>query len=335
MSWFIKRTGQALFTIIAVVTITFALVRLMPGSAAAKMRQDLVQNNPGLSSDEINQMVAHYVAVQPDKPIHLAYVDYMMNLMVGDLGHSLRYGEPVNEIVARALPWTIFIMALSTLLTFGLAIGLGAIMAYREGSRFDLSLSGVGTLLSSIPYYVAAVFLIMFLGNGTDVLPARNKLPRGVEPGFTFEFVHGAFQHATLPVASFVITSFGIYALAMRGNSIQVLGEDYVRVANLRGLPDRRIALRYVGRNAVLPMYTSLLISIGFMFGGAIILEQLFQYHGIGYYMLQAIGYRDHSLMMGTFLVITVAVVIAVWVADATYGLLDPRIKSGDESEAY
>ncbi len=121
----------------------------------------------------------------------------------------------------------------------------------------------------------------------------------------------------------------------MRGNSIQVLGEDYVRVARLRGLPDRRIALRYVGRNAVLPLYTSLLISIGFMFGGSIILEILFQYRGIGFEMNEGIIYRDMPLMMGTFLVITFGVVIALWIGDATYGKLDPRIKSGDDSEAY
>ncbi|GAB6878317.1 hypothetical protein JCM17823_05910 [Halorubrum gandharaense] len=140
---------------------------------------------------------------------------------------------------------------------------------------------------------------------------------------------------AALPALSFIVTGYGLLALTMRGNSIQVLGEDYVRVAQLRGLPDRRIALRYVGRNAVLPLYTSLLISIGFMFGGSIILEILFQYRGIGFEMNEGIIYRDMPLMMGTFLVITFGVVIALWVGDATYGKLDPRIKSGDEGEAY
>lgn len=120
----------------------------------------------------------------------------------------------------------------------------------------------------------------------------------------------------------------------MRGNSVRVMGEDYVRVAELRGLKSRWIALSYVARNAILPMYTNFLISIGFMFGGAIILEEIFGYYGVGYYMIRSINARDYPLMMGCFLVITIAVVIAIYIGDLTYGKLDPRA-GGDTNESY
>jgi peptide/nickel transport system permease protein len=121
----------------------------------------------------------------------------------------------------------------------------------------------------------------------------------------------------------------------MRGNSIRVLGEDYVRVARLRGLSDRRISTRYVARNAILPMYTGFLMLIGYNLGGSIILEQVFSYRGMGWYMFDALENADYSLMMGTFMVYAVALVLAVFIADLTYSKVDPRVKTGDSSEAY
>jgi peptide/nickel transport system permease protein len=155
----------------------------------------------------------------------------------------------------------------------------------------------------------------------------------GTEASLSVTFLVDALWHAAMPIASFVVTTFGLQALAMRGNSIRVLGEDYLRVARLRGLPDRRIGIMYVGRNAILPLYTEFMIAIGFMFGGSIILEQIFSYPGIGFYLFQSISSRDFPLMMGTFIVITLSVTLAVYVADLTYGLVDPR--AGGDNESY
>ena len=163
----------------------------------------------------------------------------------------------------------------------------------------------------------------------------RYRLSPGVTPGLSVRFVTDALYHAFLPIVSLVISGAGLQALAMRGSSIQVLGEDYVRVARLRGLPDRRISVWYVGRNAILPMYTGFLTLIGFNLGGSVILEQIFTYPGVGYYLFQGLQNRDYPLMMGIFLVITTALVLSVFIADLSYGMIDPRVKSGDSSEAY
>ncbi|MCU4740793.1 ABC transporter permease [Halobacteria archaeon AArc-m2/3/4] len=335
MNWFIKRIGQGLFTIFAVASLTFVLIRTMPGSPAQQLAADIRQNQPSLSARQINVMVEQRIGVDPDQPMHEAYMNYMLNLAQGNLGESVNYQEPVADIILRSLPWTAFVMSVSLLFVFIFGIGLGAIMAYREGSKFDVGSSIIAIFLSSVPYYVAAVVMIYVLALELSLFPLSGRYPRGVEPGFTLEFFTGALHHAVLPAASFIVTTWGGFALGMRGNSIQVLGNDYIRVAKLRGLSDRRIALRYVGRNAILPMWTSFLITVGFMFGASIILEEIFTYRGIGYYMFDSIENRDYPVMMGTFLVITVSVVIAVLVADITYGKLDPRVESGGGDESY
>jgi peptide/nickel transport system permease protein len=182
----------------------------------------------------------------------------------------------------------------------------------------------------------AAALPPVWMGSHVDSVPTGGKYNPDVAVGPTPEFLASAPYYATLPILSFVVSAVGGIALAMRGNAISVLGEDYLRVADLRGLPERRIALRYVARNAVLPLYTQLMISMGYIFGGSVVLETIFRYPAAGYYMLQAIEARDSPLMMGVFIAITIAVVIGVFVADLTYGFLDPRASAGGESgEVY
>jgi ABC-type dipeptide/oligopeptide/nickel transport system permease subunit len=198
-------------------------------------------------------------------------------------------------------------------------------MAYWEGTRFDVAFSVGATLLNAVPYYVAAILMLWPLGYLWGLFPTRGTHPQGVDPGFTVDFLLGALHHAALPIISVVITGFGFIALSMRANSVQVLGEGYVRVANLRGLADRTIALQYVGRNAVLPLYTGFMIAIGFALGGTVVLEQIFQYRGLGLTFFRAVVSNDYPLMMAAFILLTTLVVVGLLVADLTYGLIDPR----------
>lgn len=335
VSYYVRRIVQAVLTVFTVATLAFVLIRLMPGGPVEYIRAQLMQSGD-VDADQVNALVEVYTNVHPDQPLYIQYIDYMSSLLVGNLGVSTWHGDPVSEILAEAVPWTLFIMSISLGLTFGIGIVLGAIMAYFEGSRFDASSTMASIFLSSIPYYVLAVIFLKFLSYQWGIFPTGGRVAHGVESGFSLEFFGSALYHATLPIASLVLTGFGMAALTMRGNSIRTLGDDYLRVARLRGLKKRRIALRYVGKNAILPMYTGLMISIGFMFGGAVILEEIFRYPGVGYYMIQSINARDYPLMMGAFVLITVAVVISIFIADLTYGKLDPRAgHGGGEREAY
>lgn len=336
-SYYVNRTGQAIFTIFAVITLSFGLIRLLPGGPMDYIRAQMMQSRSGdVSMAQVNRLVEIYTNVQPQEPLHIQYVEYISSIMAGNLGQSIYYnGESVAGIIAAALPWTVFIMSVSLVLTFVIGISLGAMMGYLEGGKFDTIVTMLSTLLNSIPYYIAAVVLVYILGYQLSWFPTGGRVSGDVTPG-TIMFYQSALYHAALPIFSLVITGFGIQALSMRGNSIRILGEDYLRVARLRGLSTHQIALRYVGRNAILPMYTGLMISIGFMFGGSVILEEIFKYQGIGYYMYTAIDSRDYPLMLGGFLVITIAVVIGIYIADLTYGKIDPRARSnGGGRETY
>ncbi|MCU4744362.1 ABC transporter permease [Halobacteria archaeon AArc-m2/3/4] len=336
VNYYVERLAQLIITTLAVITLSFALLRLMPGGPMDYLRAQLASEmGSGRSSDEIDAIVESYVSVNPNDPIYIAYFDYVTSILQGDFGQSIWYSRPVSEILAEALPWTVFIMLSALIFTFTIGIALGAAMAYFEGSRFDTSATIVSVILTSIPYYIFALVLLFAFAYQIQIFPTGDLYARGETPGLNISFLRSALHHATLPILSLVLTGFGGWALSMRGNAVRILGEDYLRVAELRGIPDYRISLKYVGQNAVLPMYTGLMISIGFMFGGAVILEEIFKYPGLGYYILRAVEARDYPLLMGGFIVITLAVLVAVLIADLTYGKIDPRAGGGENRETY
>ncbi len=335
--YLLERTGQLVITVFAVMTLTFFLIRLLPGGPADAIRADLIQNNPEMSTDQINRRVEAQLNIMPDDPLHVQYVSYVSDLLRGDMGQSISQGAPVTEIIANAAPWTIFFIGTAVMIAFVIGISAGAIMAYREGTRFDNNSTVTAILMNSVPDYIYGLIFLWLLSYQLGVFPTGGRYSSSTEPTVnplapveTLTFFGDVLYHAALPITAIVFVAWGGWALGMRGNSIQVLGEDYLRVARLRGLPQRRIALRYVGRNAILPMYTSMLITIGFLLGGSIIIEQVFSYPGMGYYMIEALTRRDYPLMMGVFLIITITVAIGVYVADLTYGLIDPRASAGD-----
>ncbi|WP_225334876.1 ABC transporter permease [Halomicrobium urmianum] len=332
-SYYIERTGRAVLTLWLVVTLTFGIIRLLPGGPLVQLRAQLIRQ--GVDPSEIEGIIETYQNLRPNEPIYIQYIDYVSSLVVGDMGQSFRYSKPVSAIIGDALPWTVFVMVTATLILFAIAIVWGAVMAYKEGSTLDTVSSALSILFSTVPFYVFAIMLVVVFGYRLGLFPTSNRTSPGMLDPYSIKFVIDALHHAILPITSIVVTQAGLQALAMRGNSIQVLGEDYVRVARLRGLSDSRISVRYVARNAILPMYTGFLTLIGFNLGGSVILEEVFTYPGIGYYMFAALEARDYPLMMGVFLIITTALVVAVFIADLTYGKIDPRVETGDSSEAY
>lgn len=337
MNWLTKRLAQTLITIFAVVTLAFGLIRLMPGGPEDYIRAQMIEQRDGsVDSAEINRLVETYISYDPDEPLWVQYIEYTAAVFTGDLGESMIYNQPVADILLAALPWTVFVMLVGLLVSFTLGVGLGALMAYVEGKPFDIGMSMASVVLTSIPYYIAAILFLMFLSYRFGIFPSGGRVNPDHPIGLNPQFFASAVYHAMLPILSIVVTTTGGIALAMRGNSIQILGEDYLRVARLRGISRNRIATRYVARNAILPLYTGFMIAIGNIFGGSIILEYIFNYPGLGYYIYRAVTSRDYPLLMGGFILITVAVVICLLIADLTYGKLDPRAGAGGEQrESY
>jgi peptide/nickel transport system permease protein len=336
MNWLVKRVFRVFLTVWAVATLTFVMIRELPGGPVQYVKAQLYKSSDAGTGgiERVQKLAEATINFRTDEPLHVQYWDYMSSLAVGDFGTSVWFGDPVSQILAKAAPWTVFLMGTSILFFFGIGISLGALMAYKEASLFDKSTSILSTLLSAVPFYIMAIVFVWILGYQMSLFPVSGRVTYGVNPPEIDWFV-SIFRHATLPIISVVLAGFGNIALQMRGNSISVLGKDYMRVGRLRGLSDSHLAIRYVGQNAILPMYTSFMISIGFMFGGSVVLERIFTYPGLGLFLFRAINARDYPLMMGTFILITTAVAVGILIADLSYGKIDPRASVGESNEAY
>lgn len=340
MRYYVTRIGQAVFTLFVVITISFFMYRLMPGGPVEAMQQQLVQqavsqgNDPNMQ--RINRLVEMYTGIQPDEPVWVQYLNYLKDIVLyQDFGRSIWQNEPVFAVLFAAMPWSVFVSVYGLLFGFTTNILLGSLMAYREGGKLDKGMSMVATVSTSVPYYVAAILMLSYLAFGLGWFPTGGRYnSEFTSPGFNIPFILSVIRHAALPIASGFVVGFGGGALAMRGNSIRVMGEDYIRVAKLRGLGETRIATRYVTRNAILPLYTTLMVGIAGIFSSSIIMEQIFSYPGVGWYTFGAIENRDYPLLMGVFLFFTIVTLLGVLIADLTYGFIDPRASTGDK-ESY
>jgi len=332
--WIVKRALMAFITIYVAVTFTFIVVKSMPGDPIEALTQAFIRQYY-MRYEEARALAEAVAPFIPKGSIFEQYIDYITKFFRGDLGVSISVstGKPVIEILADAIPWTVLVVATALIISFSLGILLGMLMAYRRGGKFDSIMITFLSILRSIPEYIIAIILLSILGFQLGLFPVRGRYSYEalmmLEEGNVLGFIADVLWHATLPILAWVITHIGGWALGMRGSTIGVLGEDFIAYAKARGLSERRIVTRYVGRNAILPLFTSFMLSIGFMFGGSIIIEYIFSYQGVGLLLYQAIQKRDWFLMLGDFNIIVIAVVLGAFFADLLYGFLDPRIRRG------
>ncbi|MFB6086982.1 MAG: ABC transporter permease, partial [Haloarculaceae archaeon] len=240
MRYVLRRLGQSILTIFVVVSFSFGLIRLLPGGPLDYLRAQMIQQSgSSMTMAEINRRVAAQTNINVNEPIYTQYIDYMLSLAQGDFGQSIWYEKPVASILGPAIPWTVFLTASALFLAFTVGISLGAFMAYKEGSKFDVASTGVGLFLNSTPNYVVALMGLAYLGYRWELFPTGGRYASELTPGFNVPFLLSVLYHGALPILSMALVGFGGWALSMRGNSIRVLGEDYLRVARLRGLSTR------------------------------------------------------------------------------------------------
>jgi peptide/nickel transport system permease protein len=329
-----RRLLKALLTAFSVITLTFFLIRLLPGNPVEIYINQLIVEF-SIPYEQAQDQAAALFSIDLDQPLLLQYFEYMGNLFRGDLGTSmLSPGTTVSSIIIRFLPWTIFSVGTSLMISFLLGILLGLLMAYRRNGLIDQLLTVFASISSSVPNYLVAILLVVWLGVQWKLVPIadmRGSLSPGMEPELTWAFIKDVFFHASLPMLTYVLTTLGGWMLTMKSSTVGVLGEDYVMVARAKGLKDGRILTGYVGRNAALPLFTQLTIAIGFVVGGSLLIEGIFRYQGIGSTLLQSIQRRDYSVMQAVFLILTLSVIFANLFADVLYSWIDPRIKLGDK----
>lgn len=320
-----RRVAFYLFTLWAAVTINFFVPRLMKGDAV----DNYLARNRGISPEAADALRA-LLGLESDRTLWQQYLDYLVMLSRGDLGVSITHGlQPVGQVIANALPWTVGLIGLATVCSFLIGTVGGAVVGWRRGSRLD-ALIPVTTFLSTVPYFWIGLMAISVFAVTLGWFPIGKAYGIGTTPGFTPEFLGEVIRHGTLPLATIVVASLGGWMLGMRNMMLTVLDEDYVTVAQAKGLPNRRVLWRYAARNAVLPQIQSFALSIGFIVGGAIIVEQVFSYPGVGKMLLDATNAKDYALMQGGFLVIVLAVLVANILADVAYAVLDPRTRQSE-----
>ena len=326
LRYIIKRLAMSVVIIYIVLTLSFFMVRLMPGNPMSALQAQL-QAQGGMSEQQIQQRIQTIYGLMPKAPLGQQYLDYLKNILHFDLGRPITNpGTTVMAVITQALPWTILIVAVSLIISFVIGIWIGNGMAARPASWFSKIWTFVVSVLGAVPNYLVAILFLFFFTAKWKLFPAQGAYSVSATPGFNAAYLGSVAYHAVLPILATVITSFGAWALAMKGSAISVLGSEYVRAAEARGLSSRVISRSYIGRNSMLPMITQLALAIGGMFGGSVFVETYFNYPGIGYYMITAINNRDYSLMMGCFVLITIAVVICNFLVDLLYPAIDPRI---------
>lgn len=325
MRHLLRRASFYLVALWAAVTLNFLIPRLMPGNPAEAMLARL----HGKASPQAIHALEILFGVNTHESLWMQYLHYLGNLLQGNLGISVTYlPTPVSEVITRDLFWTLTLVGVTLVISFVIGTLLGALVAWRHGSTLDTILPPMFTFLSAIPYFWLALIFLYVFGFTLGWFPIYGGYDaNNTTPGFSLDFILSALEHAVLPAFTIIIGSIAGWILGMRNTMITTLSEDYVLMAEAKGLSDRRIMLTYAARNAILPNITSFALSLGFVVSGALLTEIVFSYPGIGYALLQAVENHDYSLIEGIFLLIVIAVLAANFLADLAYVALDPRVR--------
>jgi len=326
MRYVLRRAGFFLLTLWAAVTLNFFLPRMMPGDPAVAM---MGKFRGKVTSPEALQSLETIFGVNSGQSLPAQYVHYLGDVFTGNFGTSLFFfPSPVSQVVSAAIPWTLGLVGVTTILAFALGTGIGILAAWRRGGLTDSIAPPVLVVASAIPYFWVGMMFILVFGLKLQWLPWSGGMGITDTPAWTPSYLGDVAEHALLPSLALLITTIGTWTLTMRNNMVSTLAEDYVRMARAKGLRPHRVMLNYAARNAILPNLTGFAMSLGFVVGGAILIEYVFNYPGVGYMLLQAVQNEDYPLMQALFLLITVAVLVAILLADIATAISDPRTRS-------
>jgi peptide/nickel transport system permease protein len=260
------------------------------------------------------------------------YTSYLVNIFHGNLGISTNfYPATVTSVLKQTLPWTLILVGTATVISFVLGTVLGILAAWRRGGKLDQLLPAL-TFLQAVPYFFLALIAVEIFAVHWHIFPIGQGFSLGFSPGWNWPFIQSAIYHSILPAITLIVTSMAGWMLQMRNVMITTIGEDYVLAAQAKGLSSRRVVWTYAARNAILPNIAGFAISLGFVVAGALVMEFVFSYPGVGYTLYNAVTSDDYPLMQGIFLVISMTVLVANLLADVVYLIADPRTRRGSES---
>jgi peptide/nickel transport system permease protein len=324
MAYLARRLGFYALAAWASITLNFFLPRLMPGDPASAI---FARFQGRMDPASIDAMRKSYGL--SDEPLIKQYLTYLGSIFRGDFGTSISFfPSPVTDVIRQGLAWTLLLGLVSVILSFLIGSTLGILGAWRRGGMVDNVLPPILIFGGSFPYFWLASFLLFMLGFQYDIFPLRHAYADGLHIGWSFEFIQSVGFHLVLPAATIILVTIGGWMLGMRNAMISVLSEDYMTMAEAKGLPQRRIMFSYAARNALLPNITAFGMALGFVISGALLTETVFSYPGVGYQLILAVRQLDYPLMQGIFLMITFAVLGANFIVDLLYLRLDPRVRA-------
>lgn len=325
MRFALRRVGFYAVTAWVAITLNFFLPRMMPGNPAAAA---LSSETNTLPPQALKAMTVAF-GLRTKQSMVAQYWHYLVNTSHGQLGVSTSYfPAPVWSVIRAALPWTVGLVGTCTVLGFLIGTGMGVVAGWRRGTAWELIVP-VGTFLSAMAYFWFGLIVVAVLGVQLGWFPFADGYSAQDSIGFSAQYIGSVLDHAVLPALTLVVPSVGGWALGMRNMMSTVLAEDYVMVARAKGVKAWRLTWLYAGRNAVLPNISGFALSLGFVVSGAIGVEVVFSYPGIGYVLYHAVTSNDYPLMQGIFLVIVITVLLANLLADFVYVMLDPRTRRG------
>ena len=328
LGYVIRRVGMFFLTVWLGTTIIFIIPRLAPGDPIAAMITQL-QNQAGRVENSAEIIAAWRARFGLDDPMLVQYLRYLRNTATFDLGYSLRFfPTTVEEMILRNLPWTLRLLVVAVFFQVLIGNTIGALMGWRRTPKLAKNLLPLALTFSSVPAFMMALLLIFVFAFGLEWFPVSQGIGRGLglDWQWDWEYISSAIHHAILPIMAIVVTGMGGWALGMRGMMITTDGEDYMILAQAKGLRPGRVFLRYGVRNAILPQITAVALTMGNLVGGQILVEFMFAYPGMGTLLNVAIINGDYTLIQGVAFFLIVATSLAVLVLDLAYPLLDPRI---------
>jgi len=324
-SYFLKKLGWFVVTLIAAFILNFTLPRLMPGDPVSAIVARMAQGMSNASG--VQAVYEQYTELfGTNKPITTQFFIYIQNVFRGDFGFSIsQYPRTVADVISASVLWTIALQFPAILVGWILGNALGALAAYLKGG-FDRILLPFSIFMSNIPAFGMSVILLVVFAVNLGWFPTSGGYGHDLIPNASPEFVWSVIVHYQLPFWSIVLITIGGQAIGMRSMAIYELNADYVKYARFLGIKDAKI-IQYVFRNAMLPQITGLALSIGTMVGGALVAEIIFSYPGLGTTILSAVLGGDYPLISAATLIVTVMVLVAFFILEIVYGLIDPRIR--------
>ena len=322
----LRRFGMFLLTVWLGATMIFIIPRLAKGDPTAAVVSRMIAQS-GRIENSAEVIEAWRARFGLDEPMHIQYLQYLRNAFTFNLGYSLAYfPSEVEDLVKRSLAWTVGLLTMATIIAFILGNLIGALMAWRRTPGMAKMLLPVSMTFTSIPPFILSILLLWIFAFELEWLPYGQGYGRGIQIGPTLEFAGSVVKHGLLPAMAIVVTSMGFWALGMRGMMITTDGEDFMILADAKGLRPWRIFWKYGVRNAILPQVTALALSLGGIVSGALLVEFIFTYPGTGYLLYNGIVNTDFTLIQGIVFFIIVGVALAVFIIDMIYPLIDPRI---------